>query len=65
MIVRISSWDGKTMSTVKEQKVYMLNEIINEVKWMNENNIHGSFDLICESESDKMFLELLNRQSLI
>lgn len=62
MIVKISSWDGKTMSTVKEQKVNTLDEIINAMKWMNENDIHGGFDFICENEADKMFLELLNRK---
>lgn len=62
MIVKISSWDGKIMTTIKEQKVNTLEEIVNEMKWMNKNNIHGGFDFISENEVDKMFLELLNRK---
>lgn len=61
MVVRISSWDGKTMSVVKEKKVETLDEIITEMKWMNENDIHGGFDFICETEADKTFLELLRQ----
>ena len=57
MIVKISSWDGKSMTTVKEQKVTTLDEIVNEMKWMNENDVHGSFDFISENEADEMFLE--------
>lgn len=43
MIVKISSWDGKMMHTVKEQKVNTLDEIISEIKWMNERDVHGMY----------------------
>lgn len=61
MIVKISLGDGKTMSTVKEQKVATLDEIVNEIKWMNENGINGGFDFISENEADEMFLEMLKQ----
>ena len=60
MFMKISSWDGREMTCIKQVKIHDLIQIPNELEWIKNNNIYGNFELIAENDDEEELSKIMS-----